>query len=302
MIKYLAISFFLSIIILSSCGPSAEEKEAMAKCLADEILTEISIRENLKHTFGAPFPKRNIQLSKILGDTLQIRGRCGWWNIINYKIISSRKSNQIINIETGETLFKGTVCRYRGLYYFNQKINDTSYRIFALKITDSLIYGLQSYFQYQHIDSAIENGSNSKLVKFMNKSSKVIQLHPDKKELRKLFTSIIDNTEPFEVVRTKPSPKTALAENPSDPIEIEDFEVLSKIYPNPAIDILNVDLQQKNEAPYYLYDLNGKIVLQGKFYEFSNKLDLSHLSNGVYTLTLVTEASSKETVRVVKVN
>lgn len=301
MMKYLIVIVFATSIILASCGPSTEEKEAMAKCLADEILTEIAIRENLKNTFDAPFPKHNIKLSRVLGDTLQIVGRCGWWNILTYKIISTRKSNQIINIETGETVFKGRVCRYRGLYYFNEQVNDTSFRIFALKITDSLIYGLQNYFQYHQMDSAIESGAHSKLVKYVDKNKNVIRLHPDKKELRKLFTPIIANTEPFIVIPTKSS--ITLTEDSAAPIATEDFETLSKVYPNPTTEILNVDLQQKNVAsPYYLSDINGKVVLKGEFYEISNKLDLSHLSNGVYALTVVTTDSPKETVKVIKIN
>lgn len=298
--KFLIVIFCALSLILYSCGPSAEEKEAMAKCLADEILTERAIRGNLKNTFDTPFPKRNIKLSRVLGDTFQIIGRCGWWNILTYKIVSTRKSNQIINIETGEILFKGIVCRYRGLYYFNEQLNDTSFRIFALKITDSLVYGLQNYFQYHQIDSVIESGSHSKLVKFVDKSKNVIRLHPDKKELRKLFTPIIANTEPFVLI---PSKSTTLTEDLADPITPEDFEILSKVYPNPTIDILNVDLQQNTAAsPYYLSDINGKVVLQGQFREISNKMDVGHLSNGVYALTVVTTDSPKETVKVIKIN
>lgn len=298
--KYFIVLFLASFLILGSCGPTAEEKEAMSKCLADELETEMRIRENLKNTFDAPFPKHNIKLSRVLGDTFQIIGRCGDWNILTYKVISTRKSNEIINIETGETLFKGSVCRYRGLYYFNERVNDTSFRIFALKITDSLIYGLQNYFQYHQIDSAIETGAHSKLVKYIDKSKKVIRLHPDKKELRKLFTPRIENTEPFIVIRSN---STFVTDDPVDSIVPEDFETLSKVYPNPAIDIIHVELQQNNVAsPYYLSDINGKVILKGQFYEISNKLDLSHLSNAAYTLTLATEGSPKETVKIIKIN
>lgn len=299
--NYLILNFLILCSILTSCGPSAEEKAAIEKCMQDEITTEIAIRQNLRNTFDAPFQKRNRSLERILGDNLQIKGRCGSWNPLSFKILSTRKSNFIINIETGDTLFKGTVCKYRDLYYFNEQINDTSFRIFALKITDSLIYGFQNYFQYSQIDTAIEHGRFPKLVKYIDKNKKVIRLHPDKRELRKLFTSIIASTEPFEIIRTNSISQKNDAENIASPNEADDYEMLLKVYPNPAIDILNVELQQKNVAtPYFLSDLSGKILAQGQFHEISNKIDLSHLSNGVFTLTVVTAEQQKETMKIIK--
>lgn len=296
--KYLIVILFVICNILSACGPSAEEKAAMEKCKNDEMAIEESIRANLKNTFDSPFPKRNRSLTRILGDNLQIYGRC---YPESFKILSTRKSNFIINNETGDTIFKGTVCKYRGLYYFNEKINDTTFRIFALKITDSLIYGLQNYFQYSQIDTAIEQGNFPKLIKYIDKKKNVIRLHPDKKELKGLFTSIIANTRPFEIIRTNAISTTNDAESITTPIEPDDFEMFSKVYPNPAKDILNVDLQQNNVAtPYYLSDCNGKVLEQGQFQEISNKIDVSSLSNGIYTLTIVTAEQQKETVKIIK--
>lgn len=296
--KYLIVYFFIICNILIACGPSIEEKAAMEKCRQDEITTEEAIRANLKNTFDAPFPKRNLRLTRILGDNLQIYGSC---YPLSFKILSTRKSNFIINNETEDTLFNGTVCKYRGLYYFNEKINDTTFRIFALKITDSLIYGFQNYFQYSQIDSAIEHGNFPKLIKYIDKNKNAIRLHPDKKELKVLFTSIIDNTKPFERIRTNTISPTNTIENITTPIESDDFEMFSKVYPNPVVNILNIDLQQKNvSTPYYLSDLNGKVLSQGQFQEISNKIDVSGLSNGIYTLTIVTEEQQKETVKILK--
>jgi len=92
--KYLITFCALTILFLTSCGPSAEEKAAMEKCMADEIALEKSVRENLISTFDAPFPRRNRNLTRILGDTFQVESRCGgWWNPLTYKIKSTKYSN-----------------------------------------------------------------------------------------------------------------------------------------------------------------------------------------------------------------
>ena len=57
--KYLIRFCALTILFFASCGPSAEEKARFEKCIQDEIETEILIRQNLKSTFDAPFPRRN---------------------------------------------------------------------------------------------------------------------------------------------------------------------------------------------------------------------------------------------------
>lgn len=286
----------VSAFFLFSCGPSAEEKMAAMRCIQDEITVEDSIRQSLKSTFDAPFPKRNRNLARILGDTLQIKGRCSY---LTFKILSTRKSNLIVNIETGDTLFNGTVCKYRDLYYFNEQIDDSSFRIFALRITDSLIYGLQNYFQYSQIDNLIAN--HPQLVKFIDGG--LIKLHSDKKELHKLYTAILKDTKPFEIIRsTSFAPSNDLDEE-SVQIASDDFEVLSNVYPNPAKDILNVELHWQNASTRYsLSDFNGKVVLEGEFRELSNKIDISHLPNGIYVLTVLSSERQPETLKIIKAN
>jgi hypothetical protein len=261
-------------------------------------MNEAIINASLINTFDAPFPKRNRNLTRILGDTLSFYGKC---MPEFYEIYSNRKTNYIVH--RGDTIFKGTVCKYRGLYYFNEKLNNSSYRIFALKITDSLIYGLQNYLQYHQTDSIIKGGEYPKLAKFINEKKDIITLHPDKRETRKLFTKIIDNTEPFVIIRSEKKSQINDPEKMDDPLEPDDYEIFAKIYPNPVSDVLTVDLQQQNAGnSYYISNLTGKVVEQGQFQELSKQIDVSHLSNGVYNLTLVSSNNEKETVKLIKAN
>ena len=85
-------------------------------------------------------------------------------------------------------------------------------------------------------------------------------------------------------------------------IDIEEFEYYSKVYPNPTTDFINIELQQKNKIEYKLSDLQGKAVLQGKFTEKINKIDLNKLPNGIYALTLTNPTDNKkETIKIIKV-
>lgn len=270
----------------------------MLKCKQDEIATKDSIRSSIKFTFDAPFPKRNRKLTHILGDTLHVYWKCGQ---TTYKVISTRKYNLIIDTEFGDTIFKGTVCKYRDLFYFSEKIDDTSYRIFALNITDSLIYGLQHYYQYAQIDSLIDRGKYPKLVKFINQDKTTIRLQPDKKELRKLYSSILSKTTPFEIIKTTTDDEASTQQDDIvAPIEPDDFDMIANVYPNPVVDMLTVELQQQVSATYHLSDLNGKILLKGQLNTIKNKIDMGDLAGSIYLLTIIGSDQQIETVKIIK--
>jgi hypothetical protein len=291
---------FLLFLQLTSCGPSKEEMEAREKCRASEIEIEAEIRSVLKNSFDSPFPKRNINLSNIIGDTFQVQGSC---YPVTYEIISSRKSNSIIELETGDTIFEGKVSRYRGLYYFTETLNDTTYRIFTWKITNDSVYGLKNYLQYPQIDKEIEKGNYSKLVTNIDKKKNIIRLHPNKKELRKLFGYIIKNTEPLAIIKSNHLDNIGEKDESNDNSrENDEYAYYYKVYPIPTSNIVHVELQQKSILTYLLTDLSGKTILQGQFNELENKVDLSNINSGVYALTVYsTTDEQKETIKIVKI-
>lgn len=58
-----------------------------------------------------------------------------------------------------------------------------------------------------------------------------------------------------------------------------------KIYPNPSINEINIDVAQDGNG--FLYDLNGKQVLQTKIVsKHTNKINIEHLNSGMYFLKL----------------
>ena len=251
-------------------------------------------------TFDSQFPKRNKNLANILGDELKIkRGE----DTLIYKITSSKNNNLIINSKTRDTVFFGTVSKFRGLYYFNEQLNDSSYWIYAVKISDNLIYGLNTArAQLEYVDQEIKNGNNRKLIKYINSDTSFIRLHPDKREMKKLFSSIISNFLPDTILNYQETySKIQDATSTLTVIDPEDFNYISKAYPNPTKDILNIELQQKSKSTFQLTNLSGKIVLQGQLNEIINKIDISKQQIGVYALTIVNiSEEQKETIKIIK--
>lgn len=57
------------------------------------------------------------------------------------------------------------------------------------------------------------------------------------------------------------------------------------VYPNPANDILNIELKDHKEYNYSISDVNGRVVLENQFTD-KCQIDLDHLSPGVYQLVI----------------
>ena len=288
--KTIITALLLSILI---CVSSCKQRDADAEATTDPPPVS---------TFDSPFPKNNKRLSNILGDSLMLKS---FGDTLMLKITSTKNDNLIINSKTGDTLFFGSVCKYRDLYYFNEKLNDSSYYISAVKIKGDLIYGLNnSWLQFLEVDDEIIKGNNKKLIKYINHDTTVIRLHPDKKELRNLFTSIMNDVEPDTILSYAKTDFNAFEKTESvTELEQDTNGNVLKVYPNPATDFITIELKQKNKSSFQLTDGNGRTVLQGQLNEMVNKIDIGNQPSGIYFLTVNTEnnleKNKSETIKIV---
>jgi hypothetical protein len=251
--------------------------------------------------FDTPFPKKNINLTYVLGNKLMIKRLLDTLTLI---IIPSKDKNTIIDSSIGDTIFTGKVCKYRGLYYFNLEINGGLYWIYSVRIEEHLIYGFdKAWSQALDVDSAIISGKNKNLVTFFSPDTSFIKLHPEKHEMKKLFSSIINKFIPDTIINCdKVSPEQTI-ENKGvlNEIDSEEFNYIQKVFPNPTRGIINIELQQKGKSPFKLTDLGGKTVLEGQLNEIRNKIDLTKQYAGIYTLTVYNVSDNqKESVKILK--
>jgi uncharacterized repeat protein (TIGR03803 family) len=71
------------------------------------------------------------------------------------------------------------------------------------------------------------------------------------------------------------------------------------IYPNPVASVLNLVLSQSITHSISIYDVNGRQLITHSSIKLSERLDLSGLSNGVYFITISTDAWSSR-MKIVK--
>src|ERR1700739_2895685 len=254
-----------------------------------------------KSTYDAPFPKKNRDLTELLGNKLYIK-RGKDTTMFNVTYLDKRN---LITEKNGDTIFYGTVSKFRGLYYFSQQLNDTSYLIYAVNIKGNYLYGLNApWYEGIVIDHHVLKGEYKGLVKKISADGTVIRLHPDKKEMKKMYAMIMDSLPPdtlIFVTQKNITPAKIDTASITRSIDPDDFEMFSKVYPNPATTEVNVELQQKSDVKYSLSDITGKALSNGELHDSINKVDVSSLKDGIYILTLAkADGKGEESVKIIK--
>ena len=84
-------------------------------------------------------------------------------------------------------------------------------------------------------------------------------------------------------------------------VEDYDFDIDISIYPNPAVDQLNVRISDIDKAnSYSVYDMNGKLIRQEAIRAKEFKIGFSSLSTGNYMLVFTDRDRRLKTIKVQK--
>ena len=84
-------------------------------------------------------------------------------------------------------------------------------------------------------------------------------------------------------------------------VEDHDMDIDISIYPNPAVDHLNVRISDIDKAnSYSMYDMNGKLIRQEAIRVKEFKIGFSSLSTGNYMLVFTDRERRLKTIKVQK--
>ena len=84
-------------------------------------------------------------------------------------------------------------------------------------------------------------------------------------------------------------------------VEDHDLDIDISIYPNPAVDHLNVRISDIDKAnSYSMYDMNGKLIRQESIRAKEFKIGFSRLSTGNYMLVFTDRDRRLKTIKVQK--
>jgi len=71
------------------------------------------------------------------------------------------------------------------------------------------------------------------------------------------------------------------------------------IYPNPAVEVVNLSIEKYEKITYQIYDMGGKLVEQSTLTSTTTSVDVSHYPKGTYMLILI--KSDKKKVKTYKI-
>lgn len=254
--------------------------------------------------FTEEFPGKATDLSKRLGSTLAVLdGNDTIRMIITYEKASGK--NFITDTSAEDTLFAGKVYKYRGLYYFSRKVEDSVYLISAVKVKKDQIQGLGTEFlQMNTMARELEMNPASKLAGLVQKNKPAYALKPDREILSGYFSSMIDSLTPLKRISFRDTKSASTSQDPVIPVTgiqafIPDTPLVSTVYPNPVHDVLN--LKMKFPAQYHVALLNEKqeVVLQERFNSDHWLILMDHIPSGPYILRLVCDEFNRtESIRI----
>ena len=267
-------------------------------------------------SFDRPFPKRNKNLWWKLGNQFSIRKNN---DTITYRLAfnSADRKNYIINTKTRDTIFAGTVSKYRGLYFFDHQFNDTTYWISVVDIDKGIftstptIRGLGTVYQQMKVlQKQVNQGKHKQLIQHIDADSN-IRMKPDKKLLHDFYSSIIDSLPAYTIIKLETPEKTinksvdTTTTDDTDTaetiVDFEEFEIIKKVYPNPAQNHINIMTYQADQYHFDLVDNTGKFVHRGQLTGKSEKIDLTDIQKGIYVLRIYTADKYKvETMKIIK--
>ncbi len=244
--------------------------------------------------FEKPIKGKLINLSSRLGNSFKVIRES---DTIKYKISFDDISNiNYITTSDSDTVFVGTITKRNELYLLNRKLSENKVVIHAIKVTDSTITGLETeWIQNQIIKNQIDSGYYQNII---SDTTNNITISPKKKDGKEIFRFVIEPLKPEKLIISNQDLTEEKNESLLNPI---DYKLIDKIYPNPFIYKITIELKQK--APYVIMinDINGNRVKTTKLNTNHFELYLPDLSKGYYFLKVLnTNTDESESFKLIK--
>lgn len=268
------------------------------------IITIVSCSEMDKPrlVFDEPVKGRTINLSSKIGESFEVLRNN---DTISYSLSFDKvtKYNYLVRSDT-DTVFIGTVTKRNELFLLNRPLQNGKFAIHALKFTDSTITGLEteSYQSYILNQEIINNNSKELITDTTNTTT----INVDKREGKSLFRMVIENLEPEKRITNNYTIKEVenhILEEEKEAHSIEKIKLVKKVFPNPFIDNITVELMETSSYLFKIMDANGKHIKSYKENNNSVNISLLNLLPGVYMLYVTSfKTGDQEVIRIIKKN
>ena len=189
-----------------------------------------------------------------------------------------------------DTVFIGTVTKRNELFLLNRPLKNGKFAIHALEFTDSTVTGLETeWLQSNIIKTELDSG---KYVNLIIDTNGVNTLQTNKRNGKEIFRFVIEQLTPEKLVSDELDyiitelEKDTILKN-TDAQKNAKIKLIKKVYPNPFIDNITIELTEKALYIFKVFDLNGKHIKTSKFNTDKMKMELLNLKPGYYILKIL---------------
>ncbi|MFB6257917.1 MAG: T9SS type A sorting domain-containing protein [Flavobacteriales bacterium] len=216
----------------------------------------------------------------------------------------SDRYNSIVKMPEQDTVFYGTVSKYKGLYFLNERRPNARFWIGAIEIEKGLFQGTPKIHglgtlreQMHHLEEKVRAGKLNHLVKEGHGSEEKILLRPEESSLYQVYSSILDSIPPDTLVDTDES--SVPSDDGKEKLfpDKKEASIVKKFYPNPAREECHLVMREKGSWNYLLVDMQGKKKREASFEGERTRIDISHLKAGTYVLRIWDRKGKKKEER-----
>jgi len=249
-------------------------------------------------SFDSAFPKRQKNLTYILGKQFTYVTDNDT-QTVNVSFDEKSKLNTLTNAKSGDTLSRCWVSKFRQLYYFSEQLNDTSFWIYAVKIDDAEIKGLQSgWEQMLALQSEIDKGRFSELVKYRDTANKVTRLIYNKTKLKSFYKSVIDSLPIARIINAVDDSKEinqgdTITSTTSKEILEQSSSIVKSVYPNPASDNVNIEFSEEGNFMIEIFDVRGRSIKSFLANSDRTNIALTGIKPGTYYVRTTEQETSE---------
>lgn len=266
-----------------------------------------------KSYFTEPFPKRSINLTLRLGDSVLIEIATASEPIAvelndslvikqGYHIDTVRlgisfdrktKLTTITDLIDIDTVFQGFVSKYRGIYYLTEKKTDTTYWIGAMNVEFDSIQGFGMIREQMcELEDFAEQNLESGIIQKADTSNGIFEFNADKKLIREIYPKLIENYPKLRIISDNFDYENNDWEQIQNELPVDkrfdlvQDKIVESVFPNPANDFVEIDFNEFGSYVIQLINSSGHIVTTKKIKDINLMIALSDFETGFYILRI----------------
>jgi hypothetical protein len=244
-------------------------------------------KEEISTTFEGEFKKKKLDLRWALSDFFSISEGDDTTSSTAYTISYDRKNriNTVLEKNSGDTVFHGHAMKYKGMWFLQEAVTDSTFTLNAIKIKNGAIRGWgETGIQMQKVDSLTRAGKFDDLIK--TQTEKEYILEAERKLITGYYQSWVAYAEEKFLVDQGKIDFVAIDSDVTGIDGADIIRMLESMYPNPANDQFTLQLYEQRTVRVKIYDLRGQLIFD-EIQETQDKIyDVSSWAPGVYVVAL----------------